>query len=173
MSHLLRAPLLLILLLGAACSSTQEQIDDSTMTASVNGRAWSAVPEAEITRSGQLLLIGTVGNVGAPCPPTDPCQRLSLASDEVFQGTYDYLAGGPNGVALLTYRDGDAVLAVYRPFGTPPTLEVEAYEPETQTISGRFDLTFELESDLFPDRGITPPDTIRIENGRFRVRIRG
>jgi hypothetical protein len=169
----MRAPLFfLVLLLGAACSSTQEQIDDSTMTASVNGRAWSAVPEARVTRSGQLLLTGTVGDVGAACPPTDPCQRLSLASDEAFQGVHGYLAGGQNGTALLTYRDGDAVLAVYKPFGTTPTLEIKAYEPETQTISGRFDLAFELESDLFPDRGITPPDTIRIENGRFRVRIR-
>ena len=156
------------LLLVLGCDAEQPEVP--VLSASFNGREWTAAPQATVTDSGQLLIVGTTGPANAPCPYVDPCERLTLASDEAFDGAGTYGTDG-NGVARFSHRDGDSVLSGYTVVGGPPTFDVTDYDPGSREVSGRFELTLALEFSAFPPGTFSLPDTIRFRNGRFAVSL--
>ena len=138
------------------------------MTASFNGTAWSASPQATTNSSGQLLLAGTTGPANAPCPHSDPCERLVLLGAEDFVGAARYSTSGGGG-ALFSYRDGDAILGQYEVVGEPPTFAVDSYDVSRGAVTGRFELTLARAFSAFRDGAFVPPDTVRLRDGRFTV----
>lgn len=162
-------PLLTLALQGAGCDAGPLRSEDPYFTALLNGAEWSAEPIALINRAGGLAVVGDTGARERPCPPVAPCESLSLVADVPFGGPGAYALHGVAGRTAFRYMDGDAVLAEYDAVGSSPGFTVTAYDNETGWVEGTFDLTFALETSLFPPGTFTPPDTVRVSGGRFRA----
>lgn len=144
----------------AGCDSGRSD-DEPTMTATLNGAAWSATAtilpySSPETQEEGFDIDGIVGDPREVCPAPDHCEAISLGyfSESVEPGQYDR--------ERLNYfvLDGDLIVEQYEQADGPNWVELTAIAE--REVSGRFEATFVNRND--------PADTLRFRNGSFTAR---
>lgn len=146
--------------LGAGCDFVSGEA--GTFSAVADGATWELRGGAFINGSGRLAVFGEEEGCGV-------CASITLTGGELFDGEAPYSLEDVGGFGLLSYSGGDAVGAQYIIVHGSSSLRVTSYDAARERIAGEFSMVF-VESDLTrPNDSSAPPDTVRIEGGRFDV----
>ena len=137
--------------------------DNGAFLAVVDGATWEARGYAVVNRSGRLLVVGQEEGCGV-------CRSIHLIGGEPFEGVGRYtLERDSLGSSLLSYGGGDAVGSHYLAIPGSSSFEVTRYDAGRERLAGVFSMDFVTSDVSRPDGSSVPPDTIRVDEGRFAL----
>ena len=136
---------------------------EGSLSAVVDGAEWQGRGYALVNQSGRLLVVGQEEGCGV-------CRSISLIGGELFEGARRYtLERDSLGSSLLSYGGGDTVGSQYLAVPGSSSFEVTRYDAGGGRLAGVFSAVFVESQVTRPDGSSVPPDTIRVDEGRFAL----